>query len=107
VAAGDHGPLGLDRIGKPTLEGPDAMHCSFRLALQQLTKLVREAQASNGDRKALKRVERQIRRSLDLDRDTKVECDHCGHEQQILPGTTGRVKCRSCKKTFTVETDAA
>lgn len=32
----------IDTLGMPSLTGPDAMHASFRLALQQLGKLVRE-----------------------------------------------------------------
>lgn len=33
----------IDTLGLPTLTGPDSMHASFRLAMQQLQKLIREA----------------------------------------------------------------
>jgi hypothetical protein len=93
---------GLNSLGMPTLGSFDDMHASFRLALQQLTRFVREAK-DGGD---LAQVQEQLAADcLPFAADSKqfaAECDHCGHSQAVKPGRK-RQKCAACGKSFTLE----
>jgi replication-associated recombination protein RarA len=91
----------LDVLGMPTLAGPDALHASFRLALQQLQQYIRVAKAGGG-KKALGRVRNQLNRSVGLDMQGTSTCDHCGAEQDVPMGTRQH-KCESCGKMFKID----
>jgi hypothetical protein len=88
----------LDRIGMPTLCGEGSFHASFRLALQQLTRFVREAKAGLDPR----RTRRQLNKSVGIEQDATSTCDHCKEEQPVIMGQK-KHKCRACGKTFHVE----
>ncbi|HLN27599.1 MAG TPA: AAA family ATPase [Gemmataceae bacterium] len=93
---------GLDELGMPTLGDPDTMHASFRTALQQLSRYIREAK-QGGD---LGRVRKQLARdclTVPKGMDLVASCDHCGFEQVIEPSSVERVKCKKCRKLFSVE----
>jgi hypothetical protein len=89
----------LDIIGMPTLGDPDAMFASFRLALRQLERYVREALAPDGA--DFKKVRHQLNKSIGLDQDNTVECDHCGEVQPVVIGDR-KHRCRACKKVFAI-----
>lgn len=88
----------LDIVGMPTLLGPDSMHASFRLALQQLAQYVREA-VPGGD---LAAVRERLEESLTAGYDCKAGCDHCGAEQPCRMGQRSK-KCSSCKRQFAID----
>jgi len=93
----------LEKIGMPTLsmDGPDALHASFRLALQQLSRLIREA--LHGDVARLGKVQRQVAKDLlVLDTFVTANCDHCGEENKVRKGGD-KHECESCGKTFLLE----
>lgn len=87
---------GLDMLGMPTLEGAETMYASFRLALQQLQRLIRERLVGGGKR--MKQAVAQV--ALDGAVDGTVmttECPYCRTELVVPPGAR-KVKCSSCKK---------
>jgi hypothetical protein len=92
---------GLEQLGMPTLQGPDAMFASFRLALQQLAQLVREYLAGGGQR-GVRAVRKRLSKSVDVDVSNTVTCDHCGLEQECPPWATEQT-CPGCKKVFPIE----
>jgi len=89
----------LDTLGMPTLQGPDAMHCSFRLALQQLSRLVREA-ISGGEQLAA--VAEQLDRDVVPEADFEAVCDHCNHAQDVPFAATEHL-CEQCGQAFQLE----
>src|SRR5262249_27202965 len=98
-------PPQLDTLGMPTLGDPDAMHASFRLAMQQLTRLVREAKLGGGNGAELRQAAQQVKRDLSiLDSHLEVEtaCDHCGHVQDVEKHATSCV-CEKCGERFSIE----
>jgi replication-associated recombination protein RarA len=100
VWAGEVGPgepPDLDSLGMPTLGEVENMHASFRLALQQLSRLVRAAK--HGD------VE-QARKQLLWDGLTasaaEADCPYCG--RKIKVGTGARsVTCPRCGRKAELE----
>jgi len=87
-------PPALDTLGMPTLLGPDSFHASFRLALQQLAKFIREAQQANGDGD-FAAVQRQIEVDLRSARPVEAVCDHCEHQQPV-PYAAPQHTCEKC-----------
>jgi replication-associated recombination protein RarA/ribosomal protein S27E len=89
--------LGIAPASDGLFEG---MHASFRLALQQLTRLIREARLGDGD---LASVKKQLARDLLVtSKAFSVKCEHCGHQQDVPKGFE-HVTCAECAKTLDVE----
>lgn len=64
----------LPNLGMPVLGDPDTMHASFRLALQQLGRYVREATQGRGSQAArMKRVAAQLTLDLSPDHEDDAE----------------------------------
>src|SRR5262245_2054010 len=98
-------PPRLDTLGMPTLGDPDAMHASFRLAMQQLTRLVREAKLGGGNGAELRQAGQQIQRDLAIlekHLDVEAACDFCGKTQDVENDCTSFV-CEACGKRNHVE----
>lgn len=91
---------GLDWLGLPRLGAADTLNASFRLALQQLTKLIREYKQRGA--KGLKAVEQQLALDTVDDAHAHAACDHCG-EMNDMPSTVTEWRCVACGKTFNVE----
>ncbi len=91
----------LDTLGMPTLGDLEDMNASFRLALQQLGRFIREARL--GSAKNLGRVRKQVEKDLLITNDQfKAACDHCGTEQ-LVSTTIDRHRCQGCGETFKCE----
>ncbi len=102
---GKGSPPALDTLGMPTLGDPDAMHASFRLAMQQLSRYVREARLGGGNGAELKAVTRQVQRDLAIVEshlELEAGCDHCGHKNDVAKDATSCV-CEECGKRFSIE----
>lgn len=90
----------LDTLGMPTLTGVDDMYPSFRLALQQLSKLVRESRAG-GTSATMKAVVRQLATDHP-EYAGQAKCDHCGKAMEVRAGSASAT-CPHCKKTNRIE----
>jgi replication-associated recombination protein RarA len=84
-------------LGMPTLGTLETMHASFRLAVQQLARYIREHKAG-GDLNRLK--EEMARDHISVD--TEADCEHCGVTNQVTPGAR-RWNCSACRKVFEIE----
>lgn len=88
----------FEDLGMPTLGSMESLHASFRLALQQLTRLIR--QAALGGRGGLNSAKRQLRKDyLVTEQETEAACDHCGHRQDVPKGVDKHV-CEKCGRAF-------
>lgn len=94
-------PPALDTLGMPTLLGPDSFHASFRLAIQQLSRFIREAQQANGHADFAE-VQRQLEVDLRSTQPVEAVCDHCEHQQSV-PYAAPSHKCEKCGKVFTID----
>src|SRR5262245_3924 len=93
-------PPGLDCLGMPTLGSLETMHASFRLALQQVGRLVREARAGG----SLAKVKKQLKKDLLVTaQELAVECPECGQENDVPRGGRDRMTCGGCGKAFEIE----
>lgn len=86
---------GIENIGVPTLEGQDAMHCSFRVALQQLGRLVREAKQGGGQQ--LGAAVKQMVMDGAGTSAVKLDCQHCRREFTVPVGSK-KAKCPRCRR---------
>ncbi len=89
-------PPDLDTLGMPTLGNEESLHCSFRLAMQQLTKLVRAAKC--GD------LESARTQSLfdHAAQEQSLRCPSCSRSVKVKPGAR-KVKCHHCKAVAVIE----
>ena len=94
-------PPKFDKLGVPNDGLYDCLNVSFRLAIQQLSRLVREARRGNGTTN-LDAVAAQIDRDSLGVSSYVAQCDHCGHTQEVY-AFAKKVKCVACGKTFTME----
>lgn len=96
-------PPQIESLGMPTLGDLESMHASFRLAVQQIGRLIREAKAG-ADPRRLKKAAEQIKRDLLVSDglEFSCECDHCGHEQDVKRNAK-RHTCEECGESFSVE----
>ncbi len=93
-AEGCDGPIpDIDRLGMPTLGECDSMHCSFRLALTQLGKFIREWKF--GDRDKMADVKTQLASDCLAFSTADAECPHCRAKLKVKTGAK-TVKCRKC-----------
>lgn len=94
---------GIEDLGMPTLGDMDSMHASFRLALQQLGRYVRECK--QGGEQRLQHVRQQLAKDClvfgDKDR-IEAECDFCHHVQVVKAGREQH-RCTRCGQTFALE----
>ena len=94
-------PPDMPNLGMQTCDDLYGGHASFRLALQQLGRVIREVQL--GSAKNVRKVQKQLAKDLLVrDQHMTVECDHCGHEQDVAGGHDSQV-CEECGKTFELE----
>lgn len=94
-------PPRLELLGTATLIDETA---SFRLALQQLAKLIREVRHGSG--KKLNGVVKQMAHDhLETGHQYEATCERCGHEQDVDYGCK-RHRCEKCKKHFKLEWQA-
>jgi replication-associated recombination protein RarA len=91
-------PPDLEDLGMPTLGDFDSMHASFRLALQQLSKLVRSAK--RGEDAATSRSQALFDSLAQSEAD--ADCPHCGKAIKIKTGAK-KGKCSKCGKKFEME----
>lgn len=99
-AEGMTGPIpNLDTLGMPTLGDFDTMHASFRLALRQLERLIRDGKAGRCVKKSAKQLDRDL---LVTKKTIEGACDHCGHVQDIRKGALAHT-CVKCGETMEVE----
>jgi hypothetical protein len=85
------------------LNGFDAMHASFRLALQQLGRFIRDASVGRVGAAGLKRTEKQLRQDyLVTTEKAFAACDHCGADNEVMKGASAH-RCGECGKNFNLE----
>jgi NADH pyrophosphatase NudC (nudix superfamily) len=90
-------PPDIDTLGMPTLGDPDAMHASFRAALQQLQKLIRAAKCG-----ALDQAREQVAWDALTASATRMPCPYCGKAMTIKTGQRS-VRCPKCGKKAALE----
>ena len=93
---------GLNMIGMPTLQGMESMHASFRLAIQQLNRLVREAKAAGVNGNLEVAVSQMVADGAVSAEGSYATCDHCQAEIK-LPTGAKKVRCPKCRKVTEVE----
>jgi DNA polymerase III delta prime subunit len=92
-------PPDLDTLGMPSLGDPDAMHASFRSALQQLQKLIRAARCGQ-----LEGASAQVKLDALTASSVKMPCPYCGKTMVVKTGQK-TVACpnRKCGKWSAIE----
>lgn len=101
---------GLAELGRPTLSGPDGMHPSFRLALQQLSQYLREWRAGGGG-EGLERVQERLGTPHEEKASEpevvpfKHPCRWCGKDNPVKAGQRLRI-CTFCRKQYRVPPQA-
>jgi hypothetical protein len=93
---GDGEPPDLDTLGMPTLGDEACFAPSFRLALQQLARLVRAHRA--GGTAAVGQARGQALFDNLPAGEAEAVCPYCERKLRVRTGTK-RVKCNYCKKT--------
>lgn len=88
-------PPSLDTLGMPTLSDDDAMHASFRLALQQLAKLIRYVRTTSCAAESLVQDGWTASEAL-------ADCPWCGKAIKVKTGARS-VRCPKCGKKCELE----
>jgi replication-associated recombination protein RarA/predicted RNA-binding Zn-ribbon protein involved in translation (DUF1610 family) len=97
---GDGEPPELDTLGMPTLGEVENMHASFRLALQQLARLVRAAK--HGGPEQVAEAKRQLLWDGVAASEAEAECPYCERKIKVPTGAK-TVTCPKCGRKAELE----